>query len=50
VLFLVALKNASFGYYPPREDLESSVKIAIVEPRASGREHIRMLTRARPKY
>jgi len=49
MLLLVALQNASLCYYSPREELESSVKIAIVEPSASSREHIGMLTRARSK-
>jgi len=49
MLFLVALQNAALCYYSPREELKSSVKVAIVEPRASSREHIWMLTRARSK-
>jgi hypothetical protein len=49
-LFLVALQNASFCHYSSWKELESFVKIAIIEPRTSSREHIRMLAGARSKY
>jgi hypothetical protein len=47
MLFLVALENAALCYHPPREELKSSVQVAIIEPRAPTREHIWMLTRTR---
>jgi hypothetical protein len=49
VLFLVTFEDAPLRYYPPREELKSSVEIAIVEPRASSCEDIWVLTRARSK-